>query len=191
MSAESYTQRDTAPKGGTPLWIAPTLSLRDHTGRWVTNATLHGAPYVVDFIFTRCPSVCPLLTSKLVQLQHRTQGRALRFVSISVDPEHDDAAALSAYFETWNAREPRWHLLPTRWDSLAPLVAGYRVTVRQSSDSNNRIVHSNLFVLVDGDGAVRGVYDSVEQRDLERLQRDALAISRLAADREDSASSER
>jgi len=177
LSAESYVLQSSAPAGGTPLWMSPSFSLVDHLGRRVTEVSLRGAPFVADFIFTRCSSLCPLLTAKLVQLQHRTQQRGLRFVSFSVDPDHDDATALRKFASAWNPDEPRWHLLTTSWPTLAELVPGYRVTVRRTSDRKNPVIHSNLFFLVDAQGMIRGVYDSSDQSELDRLTRDAFAIS--------------
>lgn len=177
LSAESYMLQSSAPAGGTPLWTAPAFSAIDHRGRRVTNASLRGAPFVADFIFTRCTTLCPLITAQFVQLQHRTGQRALRFVSFSVDPDHDDVPALRKFAGAWNPDEPRWHVLATSWQTLAELIPGYRVTVRRTSDRNNPLIHSNAFFLVDAQGMVRGVYDSSDQRDLDRLTRDAFAVS--------------
>ena len=177
LSAESYMLQSGAPAGGTPLWMSPSFSLVDHLGRHVTRDSLRGAPFVADFIFTRCSTLCPLLTARLVQLQHRTQQRGLQFVSFSVDPDHDDATALRKFASAWNPNELRWHVLATTWEKLADIVPGYRVTVRRTSDRKNPIIHSNAFFLVDGQGMVRGVYDSSDQRELDRLTRDAFAIS--------------
>jgi protein SCO1/2 len=180
-SAESYTLPADTPAGGAPLWKAPAFSFVDQNGRSITPDWLRGAPYIVDFIFTRCSSACPMLTAKLVQLQQRTRSRALRFVSFSVDPEHDSPAVLHEYARTWSPHETRWHLLATRWESLAAVVSGYRVSVRGSSDPTNRIIHSDSFFLVDAAGMIRGVYASAESKELDRLVRDALAISVVAA----------
>jgi protein SCO1/2 len=177
LSAESYMLQNGAPAGGKPLWMSPAFSLTDQVGRIVTKTSLRGAPFVVDFIFTRCATLCPLLTAKLVQLQHRTQGRGLRFVSLSVDPDHDDAAVLRKFASAWNPNEVRWHLFTVPRQTLAELITGYRVTVRRTSDRKNPIIHSDAFFLVDAQGMIRGVYASVDPRELERLTRDALALS--------------
>jgi protein SCO1 len=181
LSAESYTLQSSTPAGGTPLWKSPSFSLVDQVGRIITKDSLAGAPFIADFILTRCSTLCPMLTAKLVQLQHRTAGRNLRFVSFSVDPDHDDAAVLHTYADAWNANERRWHLLATSWETLPELVTGYRVTVRRNNDRSNPVIHSNAFFLVDARGMIRGVYDSSDPKELDRLTRDAFAVSTPAA----------
>ncbi len=165
---------------GAPLWGAPVFSFTDHTGRNVSDASLRGTPYVASFFFTRCPTACPLLTSKLVRLQQRSHGERLAFVSFSLDPEHDTARVLRDFAQAWNPSEARWHLLRTEPGPLRDALTGFRVTARQTTDPASPIIHSSAFFLVDAGGFVRGVYPSDEARALERLERDALVLARGA-----------
>ncbi len=163
-----------------PLWSAPDFDLPDQRGGRVTKASLAGRPWVVNFIFTTCKSVCPLLTAKMVQLQRRLPEANVQFVSISVDPEHDDPMTLGAYAQKWAPDEKRWSLLATRPDSLERVLDGFKVSAEASDAGPDPIVHSSIFVLVDGRGDVRGVYDSEHREEFLGLARDAATLARAA-----------
>ncbi|MCU0702191.1 MAG: SCO family protein [Myxococcaceae bacterium] len=153
-----------------PLFPAPAFSYRDHRGALVTPQSLAGTPYVANFIFTTCRTICPLITAKMVQLQRALPGVPVRFVSFSVDPEGDTAEALTAYATKWAPDEPRWSLLVTDERTLPVTVAGFHVTAEKAkAGSLDPIIHSSVFVLVDGAGLVRGVFDSEHSSDLKAL----------------------
>lgn len=118
-----------------------------------------------------------MLTSKLARVQGQTTGRRIAFVAFSVDPEHDTAQVLTEFAHTWRLDEARWHLLPTTEPLLRDALAGFRVTARTTSDPGSPIIHTTAVFLVDADGFVRGVYPSDDDREVERLTRDAIALA--------------
>jgi protein SCO1/2 len=155
------------------LWDAPEFLLTDQRGRPVDNRALAGHVWIADFIFTRCTTVCPLITAKMALLQRRISSPGVRFVSFSVDPEHDTEAALAKYAKAWRpAAENRWLLLRTEDKNLGELVKGMHVALEKTNDQVNPIVHTAMFFLVDAQGSVRGVYDSGDDAKLERLVKD-------------------
>ncbi|MBK7857516.1 MAG: SCO family protein [Archangiaceae bacterium] len=160
------------------LWSAPDFDLADQRGTRVSKASLAGRPWVVNFIFTSCRSVCPLLTAKMVQLQRKLPGVDVQFVSISVDPAHDDPMTLGAYAQQWAPGEKRWSLLATTPASLAPVLAGFKVTAEPSDAGIDPIVHSSVFVLVDAHGEVRALYDSEHREEFQALVRDTATLAR-------------
>jgi protein SCO1 len=175
-SAEAFTEK---PHRLEPLWAAPDFSFVDHQGATITPATLARTPYVANFIFTTCKTVCPLLTSKMVQAQRALAGVPVQFLSFSVDPAHDTREALLAYSKQWNATEPRWHLLATQPDTLTRVTAGFHITAEANTMPNalDPIIHSAVFVLVDGAGQVRGIYDSEHREDFDAMLRDTRALA--------------
>jgi protein SCO1/2 len=179
-SAEAFTG---APKTLEPLFPAPAFTFPGHRGQPVSDQTLRGAPYVANFIFTTCRTVCPLLTSKMVQAQHALTGANLRFVSFSVDPAHDTPEALAAYAKQWNPDESRWDLLSTGEKTLPVVAAGFHITAQANPAPNatDAIIHSAVFVLVDAQGQVRGIYDSEERANFDALLRDARSLANAPA----------
>lgn len=165
------------------LWPAPAFSWPDQHGDTVTTESLKGQVWVVNFIFTSCRTVCPLLTSKMVQLQRLLKGVDVRFVSISVDPENDTPEALAAYAKKWAPEETRWSLLSTDEATLSQVAAGFKV-VAQKSDAGgvDPIIHSAVFLLVDQRGIVRGAFSSEERDDFKALVEGAKTLAGKPAD---------
>ncbi len=176
-AAETFAYRKLTTDAGLPeLWQAPSFAFNDQHGKVTKLGDLAGRPFVADFIYTTCTSACPLITARMVAVQRRLTQPALRFVSFSVDPEHDTEQALASYQEKWNPAETRWLLLRTDEKGLAEITQGMRVARETSDDPQNPIVHSSMFFLVDGRGSVRGVYDSSDARALDRLADDASSL---------------
>lgn len=157
-------------------WNVPDFSFPDQDGKTVSNRDLLGHVWLSDFIFTQCTTACPVLTSKMILLQKHSPA-AMRFVSFSVDPEHDTPAALKSYAQLWHGDESRWRLLSTTPEGLEKVSAGMKVTVAPSGDPDNPILHTTLFMLVDTQGRVRGVYDSSDSDAMARLQEDMQALA--------------
>ena len=89
----------------------PDFSLLDQHGGAVTLAGLRGAPWIADFIFTRCGGQCPMMTARMRTIQERLpKGSRLRLVSISVDPAYDTPEVLARYAQHAGAGE-RWLFL--------------------------------------------------------------------------------
>lgn len=167
------TQGDTTPR----LWKAPDFSFQSHRGEPFTLASLSGRPAIVDFVFTQCSSECPMLTARLAMVERELAGVSARFVSFSVDPEHDTPAVLAAYANAWNPGEDRWTLLATTRAELPRTLAGFQVHAQPSTDPDNPIVHSSAFLLLDGEGWVRGVYASADAGERARLVADTKALA--------------
>jgi protein SCO1/2 len=173
-SAESFAYRPPTSSDALPtLWKAPAFSFRDQTGTVRRPVDLAGHVWIADFIFTTCTTVCPLISAQMVLLQRRLRDPELRFVSFSVDPVHDTPEVLAEYARSWNPGERRWLLLSTDEKGLAATAAGMRVALEPTGDEEDPILHSRMFFLVDGEGRVRGVYDSGDEAALQRLTRDA------------------
>jgi protein SCO1/2 len=153
-------------------WPVPAFSFPDQDNRTVTNLSLKGHVWVADFIYTQCTSACPIMTSKMLLIQQQASVPQLRFVSFSVDPEHDTPAALKDYARLWHGDESRWRLLSTDTRGLADVAAGMKVSVSSTGQKDNPILHSNLFMLVDAAGQVRGIYDSSDSDAMQQLLED-------------------
>jgi protein SCO1/2 len=98
---------------------------------------------VIQFMFTRCTSACPLLTRKLVEAKAALGGsipEGVRFVSLSVDPKHDGPAELRAFAERQGAAVPRWILLGGRKERVDLVARKLGQTVDAPED------HATLFI---------------------------------------------
>lgn len=163
----------------------PPFRLVDAQGFPFTEEALRDHPTVVDFVFTRCDTICPVLSQKLQRIEERTRDKravSIKFLSISVDPAYDTPARLLAFAQRYDANPERWKFVTGEPAAVKALVEGpfmnsmavEGVTARGAP----QISHSGYFLLVDGNLEIRGIYDSNDQQALDRLMRDARFLAR-------------
>lgn len=184
QSAEAVADRFKGSSHATTLpvlWDAPAFSYPDQNGRTFTDTDLRGRIWISDFFFSSCTSICPVMTSTMLKLEKSITDPRIQFVSFSVDPDHDTPAVLKQYSRMFGADESRWHFLSTDAQKLAKTAAGMRTFVRPP-DKDSPIQHSSIFILTDGDGKVRGVYDSHDPFAMYQLGCDALTLAGLPTD---------
>jgi protein SCO1/2 len=157
----------------------PEIQLSRSDGAAITGRDLAGAPWVADFVFTRCVTSCPILTSRMQGVGGElVEGEDFRRVSISVDPAYDTPEVLSRYKETRGLPDAWWWLTGEPEAVLTLVREGFLLGVEENpGDPRDPILHSTRMVLVDGQNRVRGYYDGLEPKDLERLDAD---LERLA-----------
>ena len=179
-----------APKwrGGEPpvpppeLGAAPQFRLVNRDGRAIDSTEMLGAPWVADFIFTRCALSCPRMTERMVKLEELVPN-GLRRVSFSVDPEFDSPEVLQLYADTWGITDSNWLFLTGQKESIRSLVVeGFKLGLDDepppgAAGPDEPILHSTRFVLVDGQGIIRGYYDAFRPEELDRLARDLGALA--------------
>ena len=100
---------------GTPLKsgdIAPNFELTNQAGRSVSLESLKGQVVVLTFLYTNCPDVCPIVTSRLREIQTLLESEAddALFVAVSVDPERDTIESARKYLDKWEL-SANWHFL--------------------------------------------------------------------------------
>lgn len=154
-------------------WSAPAFALVNQEADTVRSADLRGSVWVVNFFFTNCTGVCPLVSARMALVRdslraRNSLGRGVRLVSISVDPARDTPQVLREYAEAFGGSPPReWAFLTgSPPDRVRRLVqTGFRVTaVDPGSGEADRtdayqVAHSPRMLLVDREGRVRGSYD--------------------------------
>jgi len=176
--------------GGLAVWLAlpapslpvlgavPSFMLVERSGRAVSAADLAGHVWVADFVFTHCPTFCPLLTERMAGLQKALAPAAdpVRLVSFSVDPVHDTPEVLLDYARRAGAGDG-WLFVTGPREALAALLRdGFKVAWADDGPPASPITHSDRFVLVDRALRIRGYYHGTQPDDVARLARDALAL---------------
>lgn len=162
---------------------APKFSLTDQHNRPFGSDDLRGKVWVADFIFTTCPGACPKMTMKMSSLQRAVPGQDVHFVSFTVDPERDTPEVLKQYGQNYDADPARWHFLTGEKSKLFDAAAGLKLTAAPAGQFGPEIVHAEKFLLVDGAGKVRGIYDSNDEQALKKLAADAAALADRQAGR--------
>lgn len=182
VAGAAVVQRLRRPEPPPVLGQLPEFSLTNRDGRPIELPDLAGSPWVADFIFTRCPASCPIMTSRMAALNRKLpEDSGVRLVSISVDPEHDTPEVLQKYAASFQAPD-RWLFLTGPREEIYRLSKdGFKLAVDDSPGvagvSQEPILHSTRFVLVDGEGRIRGYYNAFSDEDLEKLDRDLEAVA--------------
>ncbi|MEZ4307451.1 MAG: SCO family protein [Polyangiaceae bacterium] len=151
----------------------PAFELVNQRGQKFGSADLAGKVYVVDFIYTSCGGPCPRMTKVMERIQKRTKnlGTAFQLVTITVDPENDTPEKLAEYTHGYHVNPTRWSFLTgTEADIQRIVVKGFKSAM---SKEEAQVGHSERLLLVDGDGAIRGIYDSDDDDSIASLIRDA------------------
>lgn len=140
------------------LGPAADFTLTDQSGAPFHMADLRGRVALVSFMFTQCPDVCPVLTTKLSDLQAELGAlypEEVRFVSITVDPETDSPEVLRDYAEALAYDPDGWVFLTGQRDEVAGVARAYGVLMAKDSQ---QVRHSLLSTIVDREGMMRVQY---------------------------------
>lgn len=129
--------------------VGETVSLSDYRGKFV----------VLDFIYTGCPDVCPLLTANLRQVADALGdrfGQDVHFVSITLDPEYDTPEQLKQYAQAFRADPSNWDFLTGAPAIVDQVLDDYQQTYERKGP--REVDHTALTVLIDPNGIERHRY---------------------------------
>ena len=156
----------------------PQFSLTERQGQPFGSEQLRGKVWIVNFIFTRCPGICPALTRQMAGLQTELAGHRqwsqIRLVSVSVDPEYDTPARLRQYAQNHQADSEHWLFLTGGRDQIWTLCEqGFKQTVAENKQNPAiPILHTSNFLLIDRHLRMRGAYNGLEEEQRAVLKRD-------------------
>ncbi len=139
--------------------IGGPFTLTNHRGETVTDADFRGRPMLVYFGFTYCPDVCPLAMQKLALALERLdpqEAAVFQPILITIDPERDTPAALSAYVSS-NGFPANLVGLTGSAAEIAAVAAAYKVYYEKvetpDSYADYVVDHSSVIYLMDDAGA--------------------------------------
>lgn len=153
--------------------IAP-FRLWNQNGNAITQRDYEGYIYVADFFFTTCPSICPIMTDNMVQLQaHFKEEQKVKLLSFSVTPEIDSIAQLKKYALEKGVNDAQWNLLTGSKKEIYTLARKSYFVVQEDGDGGSYdMIHTENFVLVDPDKRIRGYYDGTDEQAMITLMED-------------------
>ena len=173
--AEELSNRPTPPILGNEGHTVPPFAFWGIDSLEVTNRDVEGKIRVVDYFFTHCPTICPLLSSQLARTQAILQSRGiseedLLILSHSVDPERDSPERMKWYAERMGADTSQWKFLTGGQDELYEQAKeGYYLTALPSDTAAGGFFHSDVFALIDRDSRIRGFYDGTSTAEVDEM----------------------
>jgi len=135
----------------------PKFELTDQNEIKISNKTYLGKVYMVEFFFTTCPSICPIMNRNMIDIQNKFFGNPnFGIASISIDPEHDTSKVLKAHAKILGVKSSNWHLLTGDKDSIFNIAnKGFNLYAGENKNVNGGFEHSGLFALIDKKGNIR------------------------------------
>lgn len=175
--AERMAELPALPVLGPEGHTVPPFALLDTDSAEFSHVNCEGQLRVIDFFFTTCPTICPIMSSQMARLQAGIKDRGLagdvRLISHSVDPENDTPSQLKAYGERLGQDPEVWTLLTGNKEDIYDLARnGYFLTAIESDTAAGGIFHSDIFALVDRSGRIRGYYDGTDTEEVDQLLED-------------------
>lgn len=154
----------------------PSFEMVNQFGDTVSLSDFDDKILVVDFFFTTCPTICPIMTKQMSRLQWKLDDAAYKdvhFLSFSVNPGYDTPQVLHAYAEEHGADLDRWTFLTGEKGEIYDLaVNGLLVPAQEDVSAPGGFLHSEKFILVDREQHIRGMYDGTNTEQVDNLVTD-------------------
>ena len=168
-----YGEKELAKNGHDTIYqtIAP-FSFINQDGKIITDKYYDGKIYVVDYFFTTCKTICPKMTTELLRVQDKfayTNG-LVEILSHTVDPENDSVPVLKAYSEMVHADTKTWNFVTGDKKQLYEMARNsYLLNALKGDGGPDDFIHSELFVLIDKEKHIRGIYDGTNIKAVSNL----------------------
>ena len=139
----------------------PEFTFLNQDSLLISNEDYRGKVYVVDFFFTSCPTICPLMSTNLVEIQDEfREFEEFGVASFTINPEYDSPIVLKEYAEKYGITDMDWHLLTGDRQQILDLAnIGFNIYAAVDPSVPGGFEHSGLFALVDKEGFLRSRLD--------------------------------
>ncbi|MEC5164295.1 protein SCO1/2 [Flavobacterium sp. PL11] len=166
------------------IGAVPNFELINQDNKTITNETYKGKVYVLEFFFTKCPTICPKMNESMLILEKTFFGNPnFGIVSITIDPINDTPKALKEHAEFLGVKSSNWNFLTGDKEYIFNLAnKGFNLYAGENKKVAGGFEHSGLFALVDKEGNIRCrnddfgnpilYYDGLDKIGVRNLQQD-------------------
>lgn len=147
------------------------FQLINQNGDIITEKDYENSIYIADFFFTTCPSICPIMTKNMAEIQESIlEDDDIRLLSHSVTPHIDSVAQLKKYAIEKGVLDAKWNLVTGDKKQIYALARKSYLAVKNDGDGGPfDMIHTENFILVDKERRIRGFYDGTNQEEIEKL----------------------
>jgi len=138
----------------------PEFELTDQNNQIITNEEMLGKVYVVEFFFTNCPTICPVMNQNLKTVEKEINSPDFGVISITIDPKRDTPERLKQHQQQLNIENPNWHFLTGDRDYIYNLSKEFNIYVGKDESTAEGLNHSGKLALIDKKGKIRSRFDS-------------------------------
>ena len=149
------------------------FSLVNQNGKTITQEDYKDKIYVADFFFTTCQTICPIMTDNMVEIQKKLKdNNDVLLLSHTVTPEIDSVPQLKKYALEKGVDDAKWNLVTGDKKEIYDLARKSYLAAKDIPYSENDLVHTENFVLVDKKKRIRGFYDGTDPEAIKALLHD-------------------
>jgi len=150
------------------------FSFTNQNGKTITQKDYEGKIYVADFFFTTCGSICPIMTTNMIDVQKAfANNPKVMILSHTVTPEIDSVPVLKKYAFEKGVIDSKWNLVTgDKKDIYSMARKSYLAVKLGKPEELYDMVHTENFVLVDAERRVRGFYDGTKKEEVKKLIED-------------------
>ncbi|NAS10759.1 SCO family protein [Poritiphilus flavus] len=160
------------------------FSLINQNGVRVTQEDYKDKIYVADFFFTTCPTICPIMTKNMKDIQDQImEDTEVLLLSHSVTPDIDSVAQLKKYAIEKGVKDEKWNLVTGSKKAIYELARKSYLAVKDDGDGGPfDMIHTENFILVDKERRIRGTYDGTNPEEIQELLEDLKVLKASYAD---------
>ncbi len=150
------------------------FNLINQNGDIITQKDYENKIYVADFFFTRCGSICPIMTDNMNKIQEEFLNvNSVMLLSLSVTPEIDSVSVLRDYANNKKVNDHKWNVTTGQKKHIYELARkSYFAVVEQGDGGLQDFIHTPNFILIDKKKQIRGIYDGTNDEDVKRIIND-------------------
>jgi len=139
----------------------PSFEFLNQDSLLISDKDYEGKVFVAEFFFTSCPSICPIMSKNLVDIQNKFEiSENFGIASFTITPEYDTPRVLKEYSERYGITDLDWHLMTGDKTKIYDLAnAGFNIFAAEMPDAPGGFEHSGLFALIDKKGYIRSRVD--------------------------------
>lgn len=166
------------------IGAAPKFDLVDQNNKKITNQEFAGKVYVLEFFFSTCPSICPIMNRNMITIQKEfDKDKNFAIASISINPEIDTPAVLKKHAQDLGITSVNWYFLTGDKQTILDLsYKGFNLYAAENPKVSGGFEHSGMFALIDKFGNIRCrkdennnpilYYDGLEKSGIKALTQD-------------------
>jgi len=138
----------------------PSFEMTNQYGEKFTERDMLGKVYLVEFFFTSCPTICPVMKQNLRIIEDSINDPKFGIVSITIDPKRDTPERLLQHYKQIQAKSPNWFMLTADRDYIQEISKKFNIYLGEAEDQAKSLDHSGQFALVDQQGKIRSRVDA-------------------------------
>ncbi|MDP3313106.1 SCO family protein [Lutibacter sp.] len=139
----------------------PPFEFTNQNGILISNSFYKNKVYVIEFFFTTCPTICPIMNKNMATIQNEFYGNLdFGIASFSINPEYDTPQILKEYAKKNGATWANWNFLTGDKETIYAFAnKGIALYAGENSAAEGGFEHSGMFALVDKNGHIRSRLD--------------------------------